>query len=155
MNTKNAISIQIPKENLQAMRKSLADMEAAILPFLLALSPAERRAIPKMSDGSKPFVSKVMGYIDSDPEFIPQFVDVREMLNDWEAMEALIPVYRRVDQLRSLLNDTIMLAGSEVYMASLGYYQLVKLGARMNIGNAKVINEDLKRRFERQGKTKP
>src|SRR5690554_2779648 len=155
MSTKNNISIQIPEENLQIVRESLANMEAALVPFLLALSPEQRRSIPRMSDGSRPFVAKVMGYTHSEPKFVPPFIDVKEMQKDWEALAHLLPIFRSVDQFRSLLNDTIMLAGSEVYVASLRYYKSVKLGARMNVPNAKAIHEDLKGRFERQGKAKP
>lgn len=155
MSNNNNISIQIPEENLQIVRESLANMEAALMPFLLALSPEQRRTIPRMNDGSRPFVAKVMGYATSEPKFVPPFVDVREMQKDWNTLADLVPIFRSVDQIRSLLNDTIMLAGSEVYVASLGYYKSVKLGARMNVPNAKAIHEDLKARFERQGKAKP
>lgn len=42
-----------------------------------------------------------------------------------------------------------MVAGSEAYSAALTYYNTVKQANNMNIPGAKVIYEDLKKRFEK------
>jgi hypothetical protein len=47
------------------------------------------------------------------------------------------------------LRDTQMLAGSDAYTAALAYYNSVKQAAKMNVPNAKTIQEELGKRFER------
>lgn len=150
----NSLSIQIPEADLQAVKDALATIQNTLSPYLQALSPEERRALPKMGDGTEPFVSKVLDYASSDPQFVPPFVDVPEMGYDWNAVQHLIPLLRSVSQLQSNLNDTVMLAGSECYVAALSYYNSVKMAEKMNVTGAKVISEDLGKRFNGKGKQK-
>jgi hypothetical protein len=152
MSTVNSISIQIPEADLQAVRDALATIQTTLSPYLQALSPEERKTLLKMSDRSEPFVSKVMDYVGSSPQFLPPFVIVQELQNDWNAVQHLIPLVRSVSQLQSNLSDTLMLAGSESYVTALSYYNSVKLAAKMNVADAKVIYDDLRKRFQRSGK---
>jgi hypothetical protein len=107
MSTGNAISIEIPQADIDAVKAALATIQTT-----LALTPEQRKTIPKMSDGTVPFVSKVMGYATSDPQFTPPYMDVPEMKKDFDATTALLPLLRTVDQIEDNLNDTTMLAGS-------------------------------------------
>jgi hypothetical protein len=154
MSKENSISITIPPEDLQAVRDALSNIQAILAPYVVALTPGDRRKLLKMGDGSEPFVSKVMDYAVSDPQFLPPFVQVSEMKKDWDAVSGLLPIFRTVQQIEDNLSDTVMLAGSEAYEASLSYYSSVKMAAKINIPNAKAINDDLKKRFEGQGKKK-
>jgi hypothetical protein len=95
-----------------------------------------------------------MDYATSDPQFTPPYMDVPEMKKDFDATKALLPLLRTVDQIEDNLNDTTMLAGYEVYIAALSYYSSVKMAAKMNIPGAKAIYDDLRVRFEGQGKVK-
>lgn len=151
MSTKNVISIQIPEAELQAVREALATLKATLSPYLIAITPTERRTIPKMSDGTLPFVEKVLDYAREDPQFLPPFVDLDEMEKDWTAVKALMPIFRDFRQLESTLGDTVMMAGSEAYVGALSYYNSVKYGAKINVADAKVIFEDLKKRFQKSG----
>ncbi|MEQ8546846.1 MAG: hypothetical protein RIC03_02995 [Cyclobacteriaceae bacterium] len=155
MSTGNAISIEIPQADIDAVKAALATIQTTLAPYVLALTPEQRKTIPKMSDGTVPFVSKVMDYATSDPQFTPPYMDVPEMKKDFDATTALLPLLRTVDQIEDNLNDTTMLAGSEAYIAALSYYNSVKMAARMNIPGAKAIFDDLRMRFEGQGKVKP
>ena len=76
-------------------------------------------------------------------------MDVPEMEIDLKAVNDLLDIYRPLLQLTQKLDDSIMLSGSEAYVASLAYYNSVKVGAKMNIPNAKAIHDDLKKRFAR------
>jgi hypothetical protein len=40
-----------------------------------------------------------------------------------------------------------MMAGSEAYVSALSYYNSVKTAAKMNVPGAKIIFEDLSKRF--------
>ena len=133
MSTKNTVSIQIPEAELQTVKEAIATLKTTLSPYLIAISAEERQRIPKMGDGTIPFVEKVMDYAQEDSQFLPPFVDLNELSKDWE----------------SNLNDTVMMAGSEAYVGALGYYNSVKYGARVNVADAKVIHEDLKQRFNR------
>lgn len=154
MSKENSISIVIPPADLQAVRDALATANSILLPFLIALTPEQRKKMLKVGDGTEPFVDKVMDYAVTDPQFLPAYVQLAEMQKDYDAVEGLLPIFRTVQQLESKLNDTVMLVGSEVYQYSLSYYNSVKMGTKMNSPNAKPIYEDLKKRFEKKPKKK-
>ena len=77
-------------------------------------------------------------------------MQTEELMIDFKAYNNLIQVYREVEQLCANLDDTVMMSGSEAYMAALAYYHSVKQAAKMNVPNAKSIYEDLKQRFEKK-----
>lgn len=149
MSTKNTVSIQIPEAELQTVKEAIATLKTTLSPYLIAISAEERQRIPKMGDGTIPFVEKVMDYAQEDSQFLPPFIDLNELSKDWEVVKKLAPLLRDLQQVESNLNDTVMMAGSEAYVGALGYYNSVKYGARVNVADAKVIHEDLKQRFNR------
>ncbi len=150
MSTENVISIEIPAEDVQAVKDALNTIQSTLKPYMLALTPEQRKTIPKMSDGTEPFVAKVMDYAVSDPQFVPPFMDVPEMKKDFDAVSQLLPLLRTVEQIDSNLSDTAMMAGSEAYVAALSYYNSVKLASKMNIPGAKAIYDDLSKRFAKK-----
>jgi hypothetical protein len=147
MSTENVISIVIPPADLQTVKDAFTTIQTTLAPYVLALTPEQRKTIPKMSDGTEPFVSKVMDYAVSDPKFAPPFMDVPEMKKDFDVVMGLMPSLRVAQQLENQLNDTVMMAGSEAYIMALSYYNSVKMATKMNITGAKAIYEDLSKRF--------
>lgn len=155
MSTKNIVSIQLDEAELQSVKDAIATLKTTLTPHLVALSAQERQTIPKVGDGTFPFVEKVMEYASEDDKFLPPFVSIDEMEKDWTVVKSLMPILRDLQQLQSNLDDTVMLAGSEAYVGALSYYNSVKYGARVNIADAKVIFEDLRQRFERSNNSSP
>lgn len=154
MNFNNILSFEIPEEDLKAVQEALASIETILEPYLLALTPDQRRSIPKMSDGSAPFVNKALDYASEESQFAPPFMNVDEMRKDVNSANQLNQILRTIRQLESNLNDTVMLAGSESIVAALSYYKSVKMAARMNVPGAKPIYDDLSQRFARTGRGK-
>jgi len=148
MDTENRVSLQIPSEILTEINTLIQNASAKLSPYLISLTPVERKTIPKMKDASMSFVEKALAYSESNPQFAPPYLNVPEMRIDLKAASDLTTVFRPLEQLYSLMNDTIMLCGSEAYTASLTYYNSVKFAAKKNISGAKVIYDDLKKRFE-------
>lgn len=146
----NRLSIEIPEADLAAVKAALQQVQTILAPYVIALTPEQRKTIPKMSDGTEPFVEKVMDYAESNSQFLPPFVNLAELQKDWTAVSGLMPLLRMVDQIRDTLSDTAMMAGSEAYIGALSYYNSVKQAAKVNAPDAKAIFEDLRKRFERK-----
>ena len=147
----NLVSIDISPEDLDKINASVAALNEVLKPLLVSLTSEDRREIPKMGDGTAPFVDKALDYAKSNPEFAPPYLDVPEMEVDLKAVHDLTGIYRSLVQLTQQLDDSIMLSGSEAYVAALAYYNSVKIGSRMNIANARPIFDDLKQRFAKAG----
>jgi len=153
MALENRVSIQITPEDQQAIEGALDTLKTKLQPYLHSLTPKDRKELPKMNDRSVAFVNKSLEYAESNTALVPAFVDVAELRKDLEAVENLTQFRRQVEEIFTLLDDTVMLAGSEAYVASLAFYNSVKLGARMNIPGAKPVYEDLRERFAGQGRS--
>jgi hypothetical protein len=148
----DTVSIVIPSETLSQVLDLQNQIKALMAPYLKALTAAERRELPKMADKTFPFVSKALDYAESNPEFAPKYLNVEALQIDVQAVTDLTSVEQPALNFSTQLNDTIMLCGSEAYVAALMYYNSVKEAARRNIPGAKAIFDDLKSRFEQSRK---
>ena len=152
MPTDNKISITITEEDKTAINAALSTLKTKLQSYLIALTPDERHALPKMSDKTVPFVDKCLSYASTNPEFAPPYINLTEMSKDVQVVDVLGPIYGALQQLTSNVEDTIMLAGSEAYVTSLAYYNTAKEAVKRDIPNAKTIYEDLKQRFPQTGR---
>ena len=146
----NKINFSIPEELIADVTSKITDVVNQLKPYLIALTPTERQELPKMGDGTLPFVQKCLSYCQSNPEFAPSFINFEGLFADMQVYEQLLPVYRLVFQLENKLNDTSMEAGAESYICALGYYNSVKMAAKSDVPGAKAIYEDLKKRFAKE-----
>ncbi|MEH2164753.1 MAG: hypothetical protein V7K38_27785 [Nostoc sp.] len=123
------------------------------LPFLVDLSSDDRKALPKMGDKSRAFVSKALEVATQNPEFLPRSFDLEEMRKDVQLFEALYPVLLSLTQLQELVDDTSLAVGSEAYAAALQVYNYAKASGQ-GAGLDGVVVE-MGQRFARQpGKAK-
>jgi len=77
----------------------------------------------------------------------PPFLDIAEYEKDINAVASIRELLQPIEQISSALSDTMILAGSEAYQASLIFYNTVKVAAKNNIQKAKAIYSDLSGRF--------
>jgi hypothetical protein len=146
----NVVSVQLTAKELTEAVAQLKELKSKLEGRLIALQPKERHELPKMSDKTLPFVEKVADYVDAHPGFAPFYMSVEEFKIDYKAVNDLKQILRETEQLCKLLEDTIMLSGSEAYTAALAYYNSVKQAAKANVPNAQPVYEDLRKRFERK-----
>ena len=147
----NRISLDISAEDMQAIQDAVKTLQGKLLPHLVDLGPMERRALPKMGSKTVDFVSKTLSYASSNPEFKPAFVDVDEFTRDLSAVGVLRSLQQPLAQLADMVDDSLVLSGSEAYAAALACYQAIKAAAKMNMPGAATIANDLSERFASQG----
>ncbi len=153
MSFDNRISLRLTAADQKKINEALKTAQETLKPYLVALTTEERRGLPKMSDRTTPFVEKALDYAQTNPALAPSFLNVQEFKVDLEAVYQLTELLRTVDQLSTLLNDTVLLAGSEAYEAALSFYSSVKQAAKVNVPGAKGIADDLGKRFEKSRST--
>lgn len=147
----NLVSVKIPADVLSVILQKLDEIDAALMPYLVTLTPEERKRLPKMSERNASFTEKALEYMKARPELNPAFVNTEEMEVDLKAVHDLLILCRHVDQLYNGLHDTMLLSGSEAYVAALSFYNNVKTAARRNVKGAEPIYDDLKKRFIKHG----
>jgi hypothetical protein len=120
-----SISASLTQVDRMTVMNSIATIREA-LPFLIDLTAEERKALPKMGDKSRAFVSKALEVATQNPDFLPRSFDLEEMRRDVELYEALYPIVIALSQLQELLSDTQVTVGSEAYAAALQVYNYAK-----------------------------
>ncbi|MDD5766291.1 MAG: hypothetical protein PHW79_08630 [Candidatus Marinimicrobia bacterium] len=149
MSKDNLISLQIPAADLESGRSGLTAFEEKILPHLVDLLVEERKGLPKMADKTFPFVEKALEYAETNPTLVPSYIDVAEMRIDLQAVTTLTELFRRVEKIYDILDDSILLCGSEAFKAALKFYKAIQTAAKAGVPGAEVIYLDLKQRFEK------
>lgn len=87
----NSISATLSQADRQAVLDAINTIRAR-LRFLVDLSPEERKALPKMGDTGRGFVSQALGVAEQNPDILPRSFDVSETRKDLELLDALPPV---------------------------------------------------------------
>lgn len=93
----NLVSQAIPAKTLADALQHLREARALLAPYLVALQPEERAALPKMGDKSVAFVTKAAEYAQSLPKLMPQYLDVDGLVTDAGVNADLLPVYQELD----------------------------------------------------------
>ncbi|MDR3350270.1 MAG: hypothetical protein LBN98_01315, partial [Prevotellaceae bacterium] len=114
---------------------------------VLPLTPEERRDLPKMGNKTLSFVEKAIEYARYYPQLRPSYLDMPAFEADVSDATGLRTVHIAAKQLSDDIDDTVMVAGSEAYQASLVFYNAIKAAAAQDVPGAKEVYEDLKARF--------
>lgn len=146
----NNVSIRLTPEEFDAVQKALALINNTLTPYLIQLTPEQRRQLPKMSDKTTPFVEKSLELAEQYPQFVPEVMDVNELKIDFESVQTLRTLHKPLEKIYDQLSDTILLAGSEAYTASLAYFNNVRaavVASEQTTAEAQQVFEELNKRF--------
>ena len=141
------ISATLDSKDRDAVMAAVATIKEK-LPFLIDLSADDRKALPKMGDKSRAFVTKALEVATQNPDFLPRSFDLEELRKDVQLFEAMYPIVVAVTQLQELLDDTCLAVGSEAYAAALQVYGYAK--ASGNVGGLDGVVGEMGQRFARK-----
>lgn len=147
MNIENRVKIVLTEEQKTAIEGGLKAIKDTLEPILISLTPQEKQSMLILGDKSISFVNKNLMFADQKPEFIPSYLDIKAWRIDMQAKNDLAPYNAEIQEINSLLKDTIALCGNEAYLQALTYYNSVKQAAKSNVPGAKPIYEELKQQF--------
>lgn len=151
MNTQT-VNATLSRQDIDAIIRELQTIQEQ-LPFLVGLSPQERRQLAKMGRKAQTFTVRALDMASQHMDMMPRYLDVDEARRDLALYEALNPILQAVNHLKELLEDTQMLAGSEAYAAARLAYNAAKMLGK-NRGMDDVI-EDLSYQFRRPRRSTP
>jgi hypothetical protein len=150
----NRLSAALAPEAAAEIRQMVRQIEQK-LPFLLGLTPEERKALPKINRSNKLFVDETLQACADNGNFLPPYLDVAEMRRDYELYRALGEVLQPLAQLYEKLRDTQILAGSEAFSTALMAYRMLQMAARSGMPGLDTVVSRLSERFASQGPSGP
>ncbi|HIK06766.1 MAG TPA: hypothetical protein IGS40_19080 [Trichormus sp. M33_DOE_039] len=140
------ITASLSPADIQEIKAALQTIQRK-LPFLITLSPEERRKLVKMGDKSLAFVNNSVSAAKSNPEILPASFDVDELVRDYQLATTLTEVLTSMHQLTEQVDDTLMAVSSDAMTSSLTVYDYVKTAAKKTPG-LKTVAEQLGERFK-------
>jgi hypothetical protein len=142
----NRVSAEITAAQKTTVMTKIGEINT-VLDFLVNLTKDERIQLPKLGASSLAFDEQCASYMASAPNLVPPFVDPAEVTKDRNLRLALADILRETRKLCEKLDDTLLLVGSEIWMADLSFYQTVRQAARRDVPGADTIYDELKQRF--------
>ena len=120
------------------------------LPFLLNLTPSERKGLAKLGDKSRAFVLKAVDVATQNPEALPRSHSVQDVQNIADVFRGLTSIRLALQQLYKQVDDTTTKIGSDAYAVARTIYAGTKTPvARAHLATAA---SNLGRRFGRKPK---
>ncbi len=141
----------IPQEILDQVRIKIEEAIGLIKPYSVVMTADERASALRVGDKTFTFITKVFAYTKTNPEFIPNYLNIGELNVDFQDAGGHVDVVSLINQLYNYFDDTKLAARSEAYSASLYYYGNVQQAASVNLPGAKAIYDDLKQYFPGRG----
>ncbi|MDR2408014.1 MAG: hypothetical protein LBE13_07880 [Bacteroidales bacterium] len=150
----NVHSNAIPPEVIEALNKKIREINQMLAPYATPLTAHERRDLPVMGDKTVSFVEKAFEYAKENTDLCPSFLDLNAFAVDMADATGLRVVRNSVNQAFEVVDDIVLLAGSEAYQSALAFYNYIKLLVSQDVPRAKTIYEELKKRFPGRSKAK-
>ena len=100
------------------------------LPFLITLSVAERRSLPKVNEATQGLIFASQNFVNQHPEALPASFNTAEFLKDAALVAPLTQANAAVAQLATDLEDTLMALFSDAYSEVLDVYAFAKANNR-------------------------
>ncbi len=120
-----------------------------LLPFLITLTPEEKRGIITISTERGAMDEAFVSEMTAHPDLIPAYVDAVELARDRELRADLLELLQRSRELCDSLEDTAHVAGSDVLLGYLSFYNSVQQAAKRGVGGSKALLDNLSRFFPR------
>jgi hypothetical protein len=147
MSQPNLVSFNIPEADLAEIKGAIDVLVKKLLPHLKTLGPEERQELPKMGMKTMGFVQKGVEHCQQNPDMVPAYLNVDELVTDFKAVELIRSMYQPLLQVTEGLSDTMTLAGSEALSGVLIFYNAARYGKKSKVQKAETIYNDLRARY--------
>lgn len=146
------ISVVMTQADVDAVKAAYVTI-ATKMPFLISLTPKERRTLTKLGPKSVDFATEAQLAGTNFPTILPATFSMAEYNKDTNLFKVMTEIKLLNDSLTEKISDTFMAVGSESFGASRTIYDYVKAAMKTNPG-LKSVYLRLKERFKNQGKKK-
>ena len=149
----NRVSATLSQQDRDEILKAIKTIKEK-MPFLVGLTPKERKTLPKAGDSNLPFILKARTFANEHTGILSREFDLEEYNRDTDLFDSMLKIEQELTVLSELVSDTLMAAGNESYMASLLVYYYGKAAHATGIDGLDEVMDELSKRFARKIKGK-
>lgn len=146
------IDATLSPEDIQAIKAAVGTIVQK-LPFLVNLTPQERKSLFKAGPDSISFLQNAMNAAEDHPDILPRSFSTPAFKNDVELFTAMTDIGTVIASLASEVDDTRIAVGGEAMQEASQVYTYVKAAAKTTPG-LKPVAEQLGERFRQAKKRK-
>jgi hypothetical protein len=146
---RDLIDIAPSAESLTTIQTHLTTI-ATECSFLVGLDEDQRTRLARLGLRNETFSLQVIETARQNPGAVPALIDLAGLLRDVDAREKLLPILIQMQTLTTLLEDTMILLGVDIYNGARAIYKTLQV-----VGDANGLSEilaDLGKRFEKKSK---
>ena len=143
------IDASISAADLQAIKDAFATIREK-LPFLVNLTPDERKTIFKTGPDSLSFVQNAFTATQSNPEILPGSFSVPAFQRDFDLFGVLTELKTLAHSVASQIDDTCLAVGGEAMSQAIQVYNYVQAAEKTTPG-LKPLADQLRQRFKKGG----
>jgi len=145
-------NVTIPDQELEDFNEVLGTVLENFMQFApdTALSDAERRRLLGSGVRRYGFIDKVADIAENNPDFVPPFLDLKQLDKYLRDIENLWNISVTLRQLSRLNSDLFLIISDEAFRLALMYYNLVRDASRRRVPGAEAIFQVLQLFFRRQ-----
>ena len=147
------ISATVSDATVQAVKDAVATIQQK-LPFLVNLTPDERKGLFKAGPNSLSFVQNALQAAQNNPDIFPKSFDTAEFASDVNLFAVLTDLNTLVAQLASEIDDTRLAVGGESMKEATQVYNYVKAAVATTPG-LKPVADQLGQRFQKASAAQP
>jgi hypothetical protein len=114
---------------------------------VINLTPEQRQRYARVAYEMIPWIEKCNHYMITNPVLKPAYIDIAEFNKDLKARTDLYPLFTKIRSLLEMLDDTILLLGSDLYTNSIAFYRSVGVSAKADVPGATSVYQDLAQQF--------
>lgn len=122
-----------------------------LLPFLINLTPAQRKRIRKMATKHTGYVADVFNAVITNPSAIPATFDIPEYSKDKVLFDDLTYVLNLFETIVEAMHDTLLQIGHELMQQSDSCYDYLKRASKDNASLSEIVKK-IGTAFAGQGK---
>jgi len=145
----NLIDADLPVEVEEQAVQFIRSAEA-LFPYLIGLTPDERKKIPKMGVRSLDFVERSVMHARENRNLLPSFITMEQFERDFRLLMGMRRVLSITEIFSTKLKDTYFVVGSELFSASREFYNAVKRAAKSGVLGSEKIRRELAVRYTKQ-----
>jgi hypothetical protein len=149
---RNDHKVSIPPAVMTEIAGLFEQILAKLEPYRTPLTAEERKEMAIIGDKTLAFLEKGKEFIDLYPDLVPAWSDKADFAVDFDDVHNITPLKNLADQVHEAIYNIQYVAGNEAYHWMLDFYHSAKQAASRDVPNAKIVAEDLGKRFQNRGR---
>ncbi|MDR1106800.1 MAG: hypothetical protein LBL44_10630 [Treponema sp.] len=142
----------IPPAVVSEIEGFLQQILAKLEPYRTPLTTEERKEMAIIGDKTLAFLEKGKEFTDFYPDLVPAWSDKADFAVDFDDVRNITAVKNLADQVYEAICNIQYVAGNEAYHWALDFYHSAKQAAARDVPNAKIVAEELGKRFQSRGR---